>query len=149
MISNSRSSSNVRPGRSDKASSSIRRARRDVARLGRANLYDGRDQGGEKPALASSKLKWSPISRVTGPAPPRSTNVCRSMSCRAGWYVIDDEPSTLFAMGIHGQKSVCRPDQSPAGDRKTVVARHSVDLPAWTLTHRALAELRRCLLEQN
>jgi CubicO group peptidase (beta-lactamase class C family) len=69
----------------------------------------------------------------------------RSMSYRGGWYVIDDEPGTLFAMGIHGQNLFV--DQA---DRLVMAKLSSqgspVDLPAWTLTHAALPELRRCLL---
>jgi hypothetical protein len=54
----------------------------------------------------------------------------------------------LLAMGVHGRNLL--------GDQanRLVIAKLSaqgspVDLPAWTLTHQALAELRRCLLGQN
>jgi CubicO group peptidase (beta-lactamase class C family) len=68
-----------------------------------------------------------------------------TMRYRGGWYVIDDEPRTLFAMGIHGQNLfVDRANQ-------LVIAKVSslgvpIDFQAIALTHRAVAEFRRCLL---
>jgi CubicO group peptidase (beta-lactamase class C family) len=71
-----------------------------------------------------------------------------NMSYRGGWYVVDDEPRMLFAMGIHGQNLFV--DQA---NRLVIVKLSSqgmpVDVAAWALTHRAVAEIRRCLLEQN
>jgi hypothetical protein len=51
-------------------------------------------------------------------------------------------------MGIHGQNLFV------GQASRLVIAKRSsqsspVDLPAWTLTHQALTELRRCLLGQN
>jgi CubicO group peptidase (beta-lactamase class C family) len=70
----------------------------------------------------------------------------RNMSYRSGWYVINDEPKTLFAMGIHGQNLFV--------DRhnRIVIAKLSsqnapIDYQATALTHRAVGEIRRCLLE--
>ena len=66
-----------------------------------------------------------------------------AMRYRSGWYVLDDGPQTLFAMGIHGQhlfvdranrlviaKLSCQPD--------------ALDPAATGLTLRAVAEIRRC-----
>jgi CubicO group peptidase (beta-lactamase class C family) len=68
----------------------------------------------------------------------------RSFAYRGGWYVIDDEPKTLFAMGIHGQNLFVDPAN------RLVIAKLSsqgaaVDTATWALTHRALPEFRRCL----
>ncbi|MCG6203179.1 beta-lactamase family protein [Rhodopseudomonas sp. HC1] len=68
----------------------------------------------------------------------------RSMSYRGGWYVVDDEPRTMFAMGIHGQNLFVDPTN------RLVIAKLSsqgapVDTAAWAVTHRALPEIRRCL----
>lgn len=68
----------------------------------------------------------------------------RSMSYRGGWYVVDDEPQTMFAMGIHGQNLFVDPAN------RLVIAKLSsqgapVDNAAWAVTHRALPELRRCV----
>ena len=69
----------------------------------------------------------------------------RDMSYRSGWYVIHDEPKTLFAMGIHGQNLFV--DRS----NRLVIAKVSsqdspIDYRATALTHRAVAEIRRCLV---
>jgi len=68
----------------------------------------------------------------------------RDMSYRSGWYAINDEPKTLFAMGIHGQNLFV--DQA----NRLVIAKLSsqhapTDPGAMALTHRAVAEIRRCL----
>lgn len=69
-----------------------------------------------------------------------------TMSYRSGWYVIHDEPTTLFAMGIHGQHLFV--------DRASelVIAKLSsqpqpIDPVALALTLRALPLLRRCVLD--
>jgi CubicO group peptidase (beta-lactamase class C family) len=68
-----------------------------------------------------------------------------NMHYRSGWYVIDDEPKTLFAMGIHGQHLFV--DRT----NRLVIAKVSsqnepTDLRALGLTFRAVPEIRRCLL---
>lgn len=68
----------------------------------------------------------------------------RPMHYRSGWYVTRNEPKLLFAMGIHGQNLFVDPDN------RLVIAKLSsqneaVDGRAVGLTHRAVAELRRCL----
>lgn len=68
-----------------------------------------------------------------------------NMRYRSGWYVVDDEPRTLFAMGIHGQNLFV--DRA----NRLVVAKVSsqgnpLDYQAVAMTHRAMAEIRRCLL---
>jgi CubicO group peptidase (beta-lactamase class C family) len=69
----------------------------------------------------------------------------RNMSYRSGWYVIHDEPKMLFAMGIHGQNLFV--DRA----NRIVIAKVSsqgppIDYQAMALTHRAVAEIRRCLV---
>ena len=70
------------------------------------------------------------------------------MSYRSGWYVIDGAPKILFAMGIHGQNLFV--DRA----NRIVIAKVSsqndrIDYPAVALTHRAVAELRRCILANS
>lgn len=65
---------------------------------------------------------------------------------RSGWYVVDDEPKLLFAMGIHGQNLFV--DRA----NRLVIAKVSsqnnpIDTRAFPLTHMMVAEIRRCLLE--
>lgn len=66
------------------------------------------------------------------------------MHYRSGWYVIDSDPKTLFAMGIHGQHLFV--DRA----RRLVIAKLSsqaqpLDAEATGLTLRALGEVRRLL----
>jgi len=68
----------------------------------------------------------------------------RTMSYRNSWYVVHDAPKLLFAMGIHGQNLFV--DRA----NRIVIAKVSsqddpIDYQATTLTHRAVAEVRRCL----
>ena len=70
------------------------------------------------------------------------------MRYRGGWYVVDDQPGLLFAMGIHGQHLFV---DRAAG---LVVAKLScqeaaLDERASRLTYRAVAEIRRCLTGQH
>jgi CubicO group peptidase (beta-lactamase class C family) len=69
----------------------------------------------------------------------------RDMSYRSRWYVIHDEPAIFFAMGIHGQNLFV--DRS----NRLVIAKVSsqgatIDQQVSALTHRAVAEIRRCLV---
>jgi CubicO group peptidase (beta-lactamase class C family) len=69
----------------------------------------------------------------------------RTMRYRGGWYVVDDAPKMLFAMGVHGQNLFV--DR----DHRLVIAKLSsqgpaLDYRAIALTHLAIPELRRCLL---
>lgn len=66
------------------------------------------------------------------------------MHYRSGWYVIDDAPQLLFAMGIHGQHLFV--DRT----HRLVIAKLSaqpqaLDTRAVGLTQRAVAEIRRCV----
>lgn len=70
-----------------------------------------------------------------------------TMRYRSGWYVVDDAPQTLFAMGIHGQNLFV--DRA----NRIVVAKVScqpqpVDFRILPLTHRLYDEIRRVLLQR-
>jgi CubicO group peptidase (beta-lactamase class C family) len=69
-----------------------------------------------------------------------------AMHYRSGWYVIDNTPQLLFAMGIHGQHLFV--DRA----HRLVIAKLSaqaqaVDMRATGLILRAVAEIRRCVLQ--
>lgn len=73
---------------------------------------------------------------------PISTNI----SYRSGWYVTDDRPQILFAMGAHGQNLyVDRANQIVIA--KMSSQSESIDRQSMSLTHAAVAEFRRRLLE--
>ncbi|MEO7937744.1 MAG: serine hydrolase [Betaproteobacteria bacterium] len=68
-----------------------------------------------------------------------------AMHYRSGWYVIDNTPQLLFAMGIHGQYLFV--DRT----HRLVIAKLSaqpqpLDTRAIGLTLRAVTEIRRCIL---
>ncbi len=68
------------------------------------------------------------------------------MRYRNCWYVMDNHPQTLFAMGIHGQNLFV--DRT----NRMVIAKLSsqaqaLDVMAITLTQMAVREIRRCLFE--
>jgi CubicO group peptidase (beta-lactamase class C family) len=71
-------------------------------------------------------------------------SISRNMAYRSGWYVINDEPQILFAMGIHGQNLFID------AANQMVIAKVSSQAPPvepqsiW-LTHKAVSEFARCL----
>jgi CubicO group peptidase (beta-lactamase class C family) len=71
-------------------------------------------------------------------------SISQNMRYRGGWYVVDDQPTTMFAMGIHGQNLFI--DRA----NRIVVAKLSswkraVDyVPLWA-THRGFEKLQRKL----
>ena len=70
--------------------------------------------------------------------------ISRNMHYRSGWYVIDDAPQLMFAMGIHGQNLFVD------AANQMVIAKLStwaqpVDGQSIWLTHKAVAEFARCL----
>ena len=72
-------------------------------------------------------------------------SISKNMRFRCGWYLVDDQPKTMFAMGIYGQNLFI--DQT----NRIVVAKLSswksrIDyLPLW-VTHRGFERLQRALM---
>ena len=120
---------------------------RDFARLGQLMLQGGRHAGRDIiPATLIRDIENNGDEEAwrTGDFAPAFPY--RSMHYRNGWYVINDAPQTLFAMGVYGQNLFV--------DRTNgiVVAKFSsqaefFDIHAATLTHRAVAEIRHCLID--
>lgn len=125
-----------------RCSGGVGAAARDVARLGQLIFEGGRDlvpqdvvddlwNGGDAEAWTKGEFGQSFRAMKLG-----------SMRYRSGWYVIDDAPRTLFAMGIHGQNLFIVPSH------RLVIAKLSslataIDPMAIVLAHRAVAEIAR------
>ena len=122
---------------------------RDFARIGQLLLQNGRrDAADIIPAawIADIAENGDCVAWKNGEWGSVFAPISSSMSYRNGWYVINDEPKTLFAMGIHGQNLFVDPAN------RLVIAKVSsqdspIDFQAVSLTHRAVPEIRRCLLE--
>lgn len=120
---------------------------RDFARLGQLVLMKGR-RGSEQivpegwiddVAEGGDHEAWR-----TGQWAGNLGSISKNMRYRSGWYVIDDAPQILFAMGIHGQNLFV--------DRANgiVIAKVSsqsqpIDGQSIWLTHKAVREFARCL----
>jgi CubicO group peptidase (beta-lactamase class C family) len=122
---------------------------RDFARVGQLMLAKG--QRGSTTIVPPA---W--IDDIAGNGDPKAWRegqwgesfaaISRKMRYRSGWYVVDEEPQILFAMGIHGQNLFV-----DAANR-IVIAKFSsqndpIDPRAMWLTHQAVAEFRRGILE--
>jgi len=121
---------------------------RDFARVGQLVLARGQSSFGQVVPAA-----W--LDDIAGNGDPKAWSegqwgesfaaISRNMRYRSGWYVVDDEPQILLAMGIHGQNLFV-----DAANR-IVIAKVSsqndpIDPRAMWLTHQAVAEFRRCVL---
>jgi len=120
---------------------------RDFARLGQLVL-----EGGARNGHAVVPAAW--IEDIVGGGGASAwregewgqvfTPIGKEMRYRAGWYIVDDDPKPLFAMGIHGQTLFI---DRAAG---LVIAKQSsqaerFDYRAVLTTHRAVTKLRQLL----
>lgn len=119
---------------------------RDLARLGQLMVQDGvRDGQAVIPsaliddiARNGSREAWraGQWAQLFGNLP---------FSYRNGWYVMDGDPQILFAMGIHGQNLFV--DRANGIVIAKLSSQDALDNRAIGLTHRAVAEIRRLLLQ--
>ncbi|HEU0148856.1 MAG TPA: serine hydrolase [Bradyrhizobium sp.] len=120
---------------------------RDFARLGQLVL-----SGGRRDSHQIVPADWIEDLRHNGDAEAWREGqwagsfaaISRNMHYRSGWYVIDDAPQLMFAMGIHGQNLFVD------AANQMVIAKVStwaqpVDGQSIWLTHKAGAEFARCL----
>lgn len=68
------------------------------------------------------------------------------MSYRSGWYTVDDEPQTLFAMGVHGQNLFIDPARRVVMVKLSSLASR-IDYAALPLTHAAVPQIVRIAAE--
>jgi CubicO group peptidase (beta-lactamase class C family) len=121
---------------------------RDFARLGQLVLMKGRRGSNQivpEPWIDDIAGNGSAEAWREGQWAQNFEAISRNMRYRSGWYVIDDAPQVLFAMGIHGQNLFV--------DRANgmVIAKLSsqaepIDPQAIWLTHQAVPEFRRCVV---
>ncbi len=118
---------------------------RDLARLGQLILDNGRR--GPVEVVPSDVIddifsNGDPEAWATGEWAKSFSALGKDMNYRSGWYIVNGEPQTLFAMGIHGQNLFI--DRK----RKLVLAKMSSwaepieRLPIY-LTHRLFRGLQR------
>ena len=121
---------------------------RDVARLGQLIVDNGRR--GDRQIIGESVISdienngdadaWR-----NGEWGKSFSSISRNMRYRSGWYLVDDQPRTMFAMGVNGQNLFI--DRA----NKIVVAKLSSwkkrtdSVPMW-LTHRGFEGLQRALI---
>jgi CubicO group peptidase (beta-lactamase class C family) len=120
---------------------------RDFARLGQL-IVDGGKRGAREiiPAAVIGDITNNGDADVwkNGQWGKAFASISNNMRYRSGWYLVDDQPKTMFAMGIHGQNLFI--DRA----NRIVVAKLScwkqpIDyLPLW-VTHRGFERLQRAL----
>jgi CubicO group peptidase (beta-lactamase class C family) len=71
-------------------------------------------------------------------------SISRNMAYRSGWYVINDAPQILFAMGIHGQNLFVDAANRMVIAKVSSQAQPVEPLSIW-LTHKAVPEFARCI----
>jgi hypothetical protein len=122
---------------------------RDFARLGQLVLMKGRRGSNQivpEAWIADMAENGDPKGWAEGQWFQNFAAISKNMRYRSGWYVIDDTPQILFAMGIHGQNLFVD------AANKIVIAKVSsqaqpIDPQAIWLTHKAVSEFARCLSE--
>jgi CubicO group peptidase (beta-lactamase class C family) len=120
---------------------------RDVARLGQLIVENG--WRGHRQIIAESTINdigshgdadaWR-----DGEWARSFANVSTNMRYRSGWYVIDDEPKTMFAMGVNGQHLFVDRANKIVVVKLSSWRRRMDPIPLW-LTHRGFERVRRAL----
>jgi len=120
---------------------------RDFARLGQLVLMKGRrgtNQIVPEAWIDDMATGGDPKVWAEGQWFQNFAAISKSMRYRSGWYVADDTPQILFAMGIHGQNLFV-----DAANRMVIAKVSSqaqpIDPQAIWLTHKAVSEFARCL----
>jgi CubicO group peptidase (beta-lactamase class C family) len=124
---------------------------RDFARLGQLIVDDGR-RGARQiipaPVISDITDNGDADAWRNGEWGKSFASISTNMRYRSGWYLVDHQPRTMFAMGIHGQNLFI--DRA----NRIVVAKLSswkqrIDyLPLWA-THRGFERLQRKLGQRN
>jgi CubicO group peptidase (beta-lactamase class C family) len=70
--------------------------------------------------------------------------ISKTMGCRSGWYVVDDEPRRMFAMGIYGQNLFIDLENRIVVAKFSSWKQASAPLP-FLATHKAFSHLQASL----
>jgi CubicO group peptidase (beta-lactamase class C family) len=118
---------------------------RDLARLGQLIVDDGRR--GTRPVIPASVINdiakngdadaWR-----NGEWGKSFASISQNMRYRSGWYLVDDQPKTMFAMGIHGQNLFIDRANRIVVAKLSSWKRHIDYVLLWA-THRGFARLQR------
>jgi CubicO group peptidase (beta-lactamase class C family) len=124
---------------------------RDFARFGQLIVDDGRRgtrQVIPAPVISDITDNGDADAWRTGEWGKSFAAISTNMRYRSGWYLVDDQPKTMFAMGIHGQNLFI--DRA----NRIVVAKLSswkqrIDyVPLWA-THRGFGKLQKKLIRDS
>ncbi len=128
-----------------RASGGLSATARDFARLGQLMIDDGRRGTREivpKSVIDDITCNGDPHAWRTGEWGKSFSAIGRNMNYRSGWYIVNDNPQMVFAMGIHGQNLFI--DRN----RRLVVAKMSswnkpIERLPLFLTHKTFRGLQR------
>ena len=118
---------------------------RDLARVGQL-MIDGGAVGGEQvvpgPWVEDIWQNGDPQAWRTGEWGRIFAPISPNMRYRSGWYVIEDHPEMLFAMGIHGQNLFVDRVNQLVVAKLSHWPKSTMGLPTW-LTHKAFRRLQK------
>jgi CubicO group peptidase (beta-lactamase class C family) len=120
---------------------------RDFARLGQLVLSDGhRDSHRIVPADWIEDIRHNGDAEAwrQGQWAGSFAAISKNMHYRSGWYVINDVPQMMFAMGIHGQNLFVDAANQMVIAKVSTWAQPVEGQSIW-LTHKAVSEFARCL----
>jgi len=121
---------------------------RDVARLGQLIVDNGRR--GDRQIIAESiisdiECNGDADAWRNGEWERSFAHISTNMRYRSGWYLIDDEPRTMFAMGVNGQHLFVDRANKIVVVKLSSWRRRTDPIPLW-LTHRGFQQLQRALI---
>jgi CubicO group peptidase (beta-lactamase class C family) len=120
---------------------------RDFARLGQLVLMKGRrDSSSIVPQDWIDDIATNGDTEAWREGQWRDSfaSISRNMAYRSGWYVINDEPQILFAMGIHGQNLFVDAANGLVIAKVSSQGQPIEPQSIW-LTHKAVSEFARCV----
>ncbi|WP_428392688.1 serine hydrolase domain-containing protein [Lichenicoccus sp.] len=118
---------------------------RDLARIGQLMINGGAvgsTQVVPGPWVEDIWQNGDPQAWRTGEWGKVFAPISQNMRYRSNWYVIDDHPETLFAMGIHGQNLFVDRVNQLVVAKLSHWPKPTMSLPTW-LTHKAFGRLQR------